>query len=514
MIAARTLAGDALIIAADAAMPAQTLSDNQNNARHLHVAIVGAGVSGIGAAIKLLDAGERDFLLFEAADEVGGVWRDNVYPGCGCDVESPLYSFSFAPNPEWSRMFSPQPEILGYLRRVVDKFGVGPHLRLGHAIKHARWDASARRWVLETSRGRFSADVLIAGMGALHEPVIPRFEGAERFAGAAFHSARWDPGCSLEGKRVAVIGTGASAIQIVPRIQPRVAKLSLFQRTPAWVVPRRDREFGPREQWLYKAIPLAQRLLRTAIYARHEALFVGFRNPKIMSLVERFAVAYLNKTISDPGLRERLRPSFTLGCKRILLSDEYYPALAQANVDVINDGIREFTPAGIVDGEGREHQFDVIVYATGFHVTDPPFAAYVHGRGGRSLAEVWSDGMQAYIGTTVAGFPNLFLLTGPNTGLGHNSMILMIEAQLELILGALEVLRDPGVCLEPRAGVQARYGEEIERGGEGTVWTAGGCSSWYLDKHGRNSTLWPWSTLAFMRRARFEIADYLVAPPS
>jgi cation diffusion facilitator CzcD-associated flavoprotein CzcO len=486
-----------------------TANDDPQAPRHLHVAIIGAGFSGLGAAIKLLEAGERDLLLFEAADEVGGVWRDNVYPGCGCDVESPLYSFSFAPNPRWSRMFSPQPEILAYLRELAAEFGVLPFVRFGHAIQAARWDAGERRWLLETSRGRFTADVLIAGMGALHEPVVPSLPGAERFAGRAFHSARWDRDCDLTGKRVAVIGTGASAIQIVPKIQAQVAKLSLFQRTPPWVIPRRDRTFGPVEQRMFEALPLTQKLLRTGIYLRHEAVFVAFRNPKLMRLAERFALAYLAKTVPDPRLRERLRPSFTFGCKRVLLSDDYYPALTQANVELVTAGIREITPTGIVDAEGRAHELDVIIYATGFHVTDPPFAKFVHGRGGRTLAEAWSDGMSAYLGTTVAGFPNMFMLTGPNTGLGHNSMILMIETQLGLIVDALNQL-PPGAVLEPRAGVQARYTEELRRAGEGTVWTAGGCSSWYLDERGRNTTLWPWSTLAFMRRVSFDPQDYLI----
>ncbi|HLT39841.1 MAG TPA: NAD(P)/FAD-dependent oxidoreductase, partial [Enhygromyxa sp.] len=261
--------------------------------RHFHVVIVGAGFSGIGAAIKLLDSGERDFVVLEAADEVGGVWRDNTYPGCGCDVESPLYSFSFAPNPDWSRMFSPQPEILEYLRRVASEFGVRPFVRFGHAVADARWDPTGRRWELETSHGRFTADVLIAGMGALHEPIIPALPGAESFAGRIYHSARWDPDDPIDGRRIAVIGTGASAIQIVPKLQRRAAKLVLFQRTPAWVIPRRDRAFSPREQRLFRRVPALQTLLRASIYARHEVVIVAFRNPRLMHLAERAALAYL-----------------------------------------------------------------------------------------------------------------------------------------------------------------------------------------------------------------------------
>jgi cation diffusion facilitator CzcD-associated flavoprotein CzcO len=478
--------------------------------RHLHVAIVGAGFSGIGAAIKLLEAGERDFAVFEAADEVGGVWRDNTYPGCGCDVESPLYSFSFAPNPEWSRMFSPQPEILAYLRRVATDFGVRPFVRFGHAVSDARWDQGKRRWELETSRGRFTADVLIAGMGALHEPIIPEFPGAETFAGRIYHSARWDRDDPLDGRRVAVIGTGASAIQIVPKLQARVGKLVLFQRTPPWVLPRRDRAFGRREQRLFKSLPVMQKLLRAGIYLRHEVFIVAFRNPWLMTVGERAALAYLARQVPDPVLRKKLEPSFTLGCKRVLLSDDYYPALTQPNVEVVTSGIRAITPTGIVDADGNSHALDTIVYATGFHVNDPPFADRVRGRGGRTLAEAWAGSPEAFLGTTIAGFPNLFLMTGPNTGLGHNSMIIMIEAQLELIMGALKELRGGGVSLEPRAAAQARWIEQVRRGNEGTVWLAGGCSSWYLDENGVNSTLWPWTTYAYARRASFDAQDYLI----
>jgi cation diffusion facilitator CzcD-associated flavoprotein CzcO len=477
---------------------------------HHHVVIVGAGFSGIGAAIKLLERGERDFVVLEAADEVGGVWRDNVYPGCGCDVESPLYSFSFALNPHWSRMYSPQPEILAYLREVADRFGVRPYLRFGQRVERACWDASARRWEIETGAGRFTADVLIAGMGGLHEPNIPSLPGAERFSGRAYHSARWDSSDPIDGRRIAVIGTGASAIQIVPKLQRRAAELVLFQRTPAWVIPRHDRAFGPVERRLFEAVPLAQKLLRASIYLRHEAFIVGFRNPALMRVAQRLARGYLARQIRDPALREQLTPRFTMGCKRVLLSDDYYPALTKPNVTLVTAGITELTPTGIVDASGRSHALDTIVYATGFHVSYPPFADKVHGRGGRTLAEVWAGSPSAHLGTTVAGFPNLFLMTGPNTGLGHNSMILMIEAQLELIMAALEQIRGGGASLEPRGAAQAQWVDEVRRGNEDTVWTAGGCSSWYLDETGANSTLWPWTTHAFARRAKFELDEYLI----
>ena len=479
--------------------------------QHVHIAILGAGFAGVGAAIRLLQSGKRDFVVFERADEVGGVWRDNEYPGCACDVEAPLYSFSFAPNPNWSRLFAPQPEIFAYLRRCADEFGVRPYLRFGHAIESVRWDEAQKRWTIETSKGSFTADVIIAGTGALSEPIIPQLPGRERFTGKAFHSAHWDHDHALAGRRVAVVGTGASAIQIIPNLQREVGKLLVFQRTPAWVVPRFDRAFGPRTQALFERLPISQKLLRASLYLRHESLLVGFRNPAIMRLVERRVLAYLAHVVRDPDLRARLTPHFRLGCKRVLVSSDYLPALTQPNVEVVASAVRELVPEGIVDAEGRTHEVDTIVFATGFRVTDQPFSEHVHGREGRTLAEVWRGSPQAYLGTTVAGFPNFFLLTGPNTGLGHSSMLLMIEAQLELVLGALRELDRAGTrTIEPKPEVQRRFVDEVQRGGAGTVWTAGGCQSWYLDETGRNSTLWPWSTYAYMRKAKFERDDYLL----
>ena len=353
--------------------------------------------------------------------------------------------------------------------------------------------------------------MIIAGTGALSEPIIPQLPGRERFAGKAFHSAHWDHDHALAGRRVAVVGTGASAIQIIPNLQREVGKLLVFQRTPAWVVPRFDRAFGPRTQALFERLPISQKLLRASLYLRHESLLVGFRNPAIMRLVERRVLAYLAHVVRDPDLRERLTPHFRLGCKRVLVSSDYLPALTQPNVEVIASAVRELVPEGIVDAEGRTHEVDTIVFATGFRVTDQPFSEHVHGREGRTLAEVWRGSPQAYLGTTVAGFPNFFLLTGPNTGLGHSSMLLMIEAQLELVLGALRELDRAGTrTIEPKPEVQRRFVDEVQRGGAGTVWTAGGCQSWYLDETGRNSTLWPWSTYAYMRKAKFERDDYLL----
>jgi cation diffusion facilitator CzcD-associated flavoprotein CzcO len=479
---------------------------------HYQVVIVGSGFSGLGAAIKLKQAGFHDFAVLEKADAVGGTWRDNTYPGCACDVESHLYSFSFAPNPGWSRTFSPQREILAYLRRCAEDFGVLPHVRFQHELRSAAWDERARRWRIDTSRGPISADVLIAGMGPLHEPALPELPGLASFQGRTFHSARWDHTYPLAGKRVAVVGTGASAIQFVPAIQPEVGKLHLFQRTPAWVLPRLDRPIPPRLRRLFDVLPAAQRVLRSAIYARREAYILLFRNPQVMKWAQRLAVRHLEREVADPVLRDKLTPRFRLGCKRVLISDDYLASLTRSNVEVVTDAIREVRPHSIVSADGTEREVDAIVFGTGFQVTDPPFARKVVGRGGRTLHEAWQGSPAAHLGTTVAGFPNLFLLLGPNTGLGHTSVVFMMESQLELVVRALEHMRAHQLAtLEPRPEAQARWVAELAAHSADTVWTEGGCASWYIDKTGRNSAIWPSFTFAFRRRARFRADEYVLA---
>ncbi len=478
------------------------------DARHVRVAIAGSGFGGLGMAIRLLQTGRRDFLVFERADDLGGVWRDNRYPGCACDVQSHLYSFSFAPNPRWSRSYSPQPEIYDYLRRCAERFGVMPHLRFGHAIQSASWDG--RRWLLETSRGRYTADLFVAAVGALSEPALPRLPGLERFAGRMFHSARWDHAYDLDGKRVAVIGTGASAIQFVPQIQPRVAGLHLFQRTPPWIVPRNDFAFSPRTKQLLRLVPPLQRLLRASLYARREMFAIPFLHPRLAAYAEKLALRHLEAHVPDPVLRAKLTPRYRMGCKRILVSDDYLPSLTQPNVEVVTDAITEVTARGIVTADGRERAVDAVICGTGFQVTEMPFARHVRGRDGRTLDEVWQGSPRAHLGLAVHGFPNFFFLLGPNTGLGHTSVVLMIESQIEHVLGALGHLeRGRATTLEPRAEAQAAFLADVDAKMRSTVWTTGGCTSWYLDRTGRNSTLWPGYTFSFKRRvARFDPAEY------
>jgi cation diffusion facilitator CzcD-associated flavoprotein CzcO len=487
---------------------------------HTPLAIVGSGFSGLCAAIALRRSGREDFLVLERADDVGGTWRDNTYPGAACDVPSHLYSFSFAPNPTWSRSFSPQAEIQDYLRRVADEYGVRPHCRFGVTVLSATWVPEQQHWALATTAGELTADVLVAGTGALSDPTYPDLKGLETFAGTTFHSARWDHSWSSEGRRVAVIGTGASAIQFVPEIQPGAEQLTVFQRTAPWVLPRMDRAISPAQQARYAAHPSLQRAARAAIYATRETNLVGFRFHRgLLRLGERIALTHLRRQVADPALREVLTPRFDLGCKRVLLSNTWYPALTQPNTSVVTEKIVEVVPEGVVteapDGSRTTHEVDTIVFGTGFHVTDPPVAEHLHA-GGTSLAEHWeAEGMQAHRGLTVAGFPNLFFLTGPNTGLGHNSMVLMIEAQVGHMVKALDAMRDGGYAvLEPRADVQADYNAALQEQLAKTVWMTGGCTSWYVDKHGRNTTLWPTFTWRYMQQMKdFDLTEYVVQPP-
>jgi cation diffusion facilitator CzcD-associated flavoprotein CzcO len=472
------------------------------------VAIIGSGFSGLGTAIRLRQEGWDDFVVLERGADVGGTWHYNTYPGCACDVPSHLYSFSFAQNPAWSQTYSTQPEIRDYLRRCADDFGVRPFIRFGTEVTSARWEDG--RWRLETTRGPVRARVVVAATGPLTEPKIPPLPGLDGFAGTTFHSARWNHGHDLAGERVAAIGTGASAIQFVPAIQPQVAQLYVFQRTPPWVVPHTTRPISELEQRLYRALPIAQRLVRGGIYAAREALVLGFvKEPRLMRVIERMARKHIDSQISDPELRERVTPSYTIGCKRILPSNRWYRTLEKPNVELVTSPIREVRERTIVSADGTEREVDTIVFGTGFHVTDMPVGRLVRGRDGRTLEEAWQGSPRAHLGTAIAGFPNLFVLLGPNTGLGHSSMVYMAESQIAHVIDALRRMRARGAdVVEVRPEVQERYNAKIDERMRATVWSTG-CASWYLDETGRNSTLWPGWTWEFRRRvARLRPGDY------
>lgn len=481
---------------------------------HHRIAIIGAGFSGLGMAIRLKQQGIHDFVVLERADDVGGTWQANTYPGCGCDVPSHLYSFSFAPNPNWSRTYSLQPEIWEYMRDCSRRYGVEPHIRFRCEVEEAAWDEDAQVWRIETSQGPVTANVVVAGMGPLAEPKLPDIPGIETFKGRAFHSARWDHDHDITGKRVAVVGTGASAIQIVPAIQPRVAKLKVFQRTPPWIVPRRtDREITELEKRLYRAFPALTKIPRAVTYVARELLVLGLaKDPRLMKIPEAVALRHLRRQVRDPELRRKLTPDYSIGCKRILPSDDWYPALQQPNVELVDQGVKAVTETGLVAADGSEHEVDTIVFATGFHVTDMPIGQKVRGRGGVLLDDVWRGSPQAYLGATVAGFPNMFTLIGPNTGLGHSSMVYMIESQIRYVLDALRVMEERGLAsVEVRKDVQDAYNAELQAKMPKTVWMSG-CASWYIDANGRNTTIWPDFTFRFRKRtARFDVEHYEVS---
>ncbi|WP_416973869.1 flavin-containing monooxygenase [Streptomyces sp. 4F14] len=482
---------------------------------HVRVAVVGSGFGGLGAAVRLRREGITDFVVLERADSVGGTWRDNTYPGCACDVPSHLYSFSFAPNPEWPRTFSGQGHIRAYLERVADVFGIRPHLRFGSEVKRMAWNAERLRWDIETASGELSADMVVSATGPLSDPKLPEVPGLETFPGEVFHSARWNHGYDLRGKRVAVIGTGASAIQIVPAIQPLVSELTLFQRTPAWVMPRVDRAITGVERALHRALPFTTQARRGLLWGIRELQVQAFtKRPNELGFVEQLAKRNLARSIKDPALRAKLTPDYRIGCKRILLSSAYYPALAQPNVDVVASGLAEIRGNTLVAADGSTAEADAIVFSTGFHVTDMPIADRVVGANGRTLAESWEQGgMEALRGASAAGFPNWMTVIGPNTGLGNSSMILMIESQLNYMADYLRQLDVLGgeVALDARPSAVHRWNRRVQDRMERTVWNTGGCVSWYLDAQGRNTTVWPGTTSEFRKATRrVDLAEYEV----
>ena len=483
----------------------------------LKVLIIGAGFGGLGMAIKLKQAGMDDFLVLEKDADVGGTWWANSYPGCACDVQSHLYSFSFEPKPDWTFMFGRQPEILAYLRHCADKYGLGPHLRLRSEVTRAVYDESQRRWLVETDDGsRYRVRMLVAATGGLSRPALPQIPGLDRFQGRMFHSARWDHDYELAGKRVAVIGTGASAIQFVPAIAPEVGRLYLFQRTPPWILPRPDRRISPFERRLFRRWPIAQRIFRSLLYWRLESRAVVFTVwPRLSGAIQAMARRHIRHSISDRGLRKKVTPDYPAGCKRVLLSDDYYPSLNRSNVDLVTEAIREITATGIVKADGQEIAVDAIILGTGFQATAPLPPGIILGRGGLDITERWSGAIEAYKGISVSGFPNLFILNGPNTGLGHNSVVFMLEAQIRYVMDALVKAQRAGIeVLEVRSEVETRFNQGLQRRLARTIW-ASGCRSWYLDANGRNVTLWPGFTVEYwLRTRRFRLEDYLASGPA
>ncbi len=474
--------------------------------------IVGTGFGGIGTAIELKRAGFTGFTILESAAGPGGVWRDNTYPGAACDIPSPLYSFSFAPNPRWPKRFSHQPDILAYLRRVIAEYGLEPHIRYRTEVTGAAFDAEDGVWRVETRSGEtYEADVFVPAVGQLSRPALPDIAGRESFAGDAFHSARWDHGVDLTGKRVAVIGTGASAVQFVPELRKHAAHVTVFQRTPPYVLAKSDPSYRRWQHWLFEHLPATQLLGRLRIFLLAEyATYAMTRHPVLAKMFELRTAQLRRRHIKDPVLRAKLKPAYPLGCKRILFTNEYLPALAQPDVDVETRRIREITAKSVRVEDGTEIEADVLVYATGFTATDFLGQIAVRGLAGRSLRDEWAGGARAYLGMTVPGFPNMFCVYGPNTNLGAGSIIYMIERQARYIRQAVARLARPGVSsLDVRPEVEERYDREVQRRLGHSVWSA--CRSWYRQADGRVTTNWPGLVTEYDRRTRrFDVTDYRV----
>lgn len=487
-------------------------NDETTGPRDVRVAIVGGGLGGIGAAVMLRRAGVDDVVVLERADEVGGTWRDNTYPGCACDVPSALYSFTFAPNPAWGRLYARQPEIRAYARAVARDHGVEPHVALGADVLGARWDEAAQRWRISTTKGDWTARALISATGPWSEPVYPDVPGLDAFAGTVFHSSRWDHAHDLTGERVAVIGTGASAVQFVPRIQPRAGRVTIYQRTAQWVLPKGDRGISALEQALYRRVPLTQKALRGAIYCVSELGGFAQRHPRAIKGVQRIAERHLERQVRDPELRRALTPDHTLGCKRILFANDWYPALTRENVELVPHAVTEIRPGGLVSADGVERPADTLILGTGFGITELPIASRVTGRHGRTLEETWGGSPTGHLGTVVSGFPNFFMILGPNVGNGHSSATVLIEMQAQFAIDAIKRMEREGIAsADVRPEVQEAFNAEVQRRLAGTVWNAGGCRSYYMDRNGRNSTIFPGSTLELRRRLRFEPSDYALA---
>lgn len=472
--------------------------------------IVGAGISGIAAAIKLKQAGYHDFRIIEQADRVGGTWRENTYPGCGCDVPSALYSFSFFPSHKWSHLFAKQPEILSYLEEVSDAFGITPLIEFGTALENAAWDDTRELWVLDTSKGRELARTVVFATGPITEAQIPKLPGLESFTGEMFHSARWNHDYDLTGKRVAVIGTGASAIQFVPEIQPKVKELFVFQRTAPWVLPKPDLPLGDAAKQVLARLPVIQRGWRQAVAQSLNVINFGLRNPGVLKPVSTAARQLLRLQIRDDRLRRDVTPDFTLGCKRILFANNYYPALQAPNTTLIPHGLVRVEGNTVIAANGERHEVDVIIWGTGFEVSHPPIGRRVVDADGQRLSERWKDSSpEAYLGATLENTPNAFLVLGPNV-LVYDSFIGLAEAQLGYIVDGLLKMKEQGISkLTIRKDVLVRHNALVQEHLKTTVFNSGGCRSYYLDKNGRNFAAWPWSLDALKQRlVAFDLADY------
>jgi cation diffusion facilitator CzcD-associated flavoprotein CzcO len=467
------------------------------------IGIIGAGFAGLAMAMELKQAGIDSFKIYEAAAELGGTWRDNTYPGCACDIPSHLYSLRDVPLPGWSRSYSPQPEILEYLKQVAREQKLESHIVYNTEISEVIYNDADGLWTLKTAN---SEDVVVRavvfGIGALNVPNIPDIAGVKDFEGRLFHSNIWPKDLDLKGKKVAIVGTGASAIQIIPQIAPDLEHLTVYQRTPPWIVPRFDRNHSKLEIFLFRYIPFLLTLYRLALYWSRESLAYFFVTNPQASFPEILARKFLRSSVADPELREKLTPNYKLGCKRVLVSDDYLPAMQRSNVTLVTQGIETLTKTGIRTTAGTDVDYDVIIMATGFRVFDKMYKFQAQGRGGLALSELWKDRVEAYFGITVSGFPNFFIILGPNTALGHNSVVLMIEAQVGYIKQCIARLRDKNLkSIEVQGSAQNEFNVWLRKRIASTIWLTG-CASWYLDENGHNPTIWPGYVFQYQWRTR------------
>src|SRR5690554_783641 len=477
----------------------------QSESPVLDVIIVGAGFGGLCMAIKLRNAGIENFLILEKGAEVGGTWRDNNYPGCACDVQSHMYSYSFAPKSDWSKRYAPWDEIQQYILDTTEQYGLRPFIRFGQEVNAAHFDKDRGEWTIGTGNGEsYRCKHFVLASGPLHVPAIPKIRGLDKFKGKLFHSARWDHDYDLTGKNVVSIGTGGSAIQYVPEIAPKVGQLYVFQRTPAWVIPRDERRYLGIEKKLFEQLPLLRKLHRARLYWTNEARVWPVFNPMLARTLQQLPKAFIRLQVKDPEIARKLTPDYTIGCKRVLISNKYYPAFNRPNVELVTEGIQEIREHSIVTRDGVERPADCIILGTGF-VVDPRIYMKdfpVTGLPGHVLQKDWKDGPESYLGVTTSGYPNLYQLVGPNSGLGHNSIIFMIEAQSDYIVQCIQTLRSKGAdYLNLKPEVQRKFNQDVQKAVQGTVWTTG-CTSWYQQEDGKNVAIWPWSTWKFWLRTR------------
>lgn len=482
------------------------------------ILIIGTGFSGMGMAMKLIDSGRHDFIVLEKAHDIGGTWRDNTYPGCECDIPSHMYSFSYELNPHWTKSFSEQPEIWDYLLRIADEKQLRDYIEFGVEVSGARWDDTTQTWTVHTDQGSYECRVLVAGVGALHIPNIPHVEGVDSFNGPQFHSANWDHDVDLSGKKVAVVGTGASAIQFIPIIADDVEQLTVFQRTPPWVLPKKDKPVPNWVKSIFASVPGAQRAYRNALYWTLESRAIAFNGHlNFLPIAEKLVKRYLKRVVPDPELRAKLTPDYRLGCKRVLQSNTYYQTYLRDHVELNTTGVQRIESDGIIDAEGTKHEVDVLIWGTGFHVIDAFDYLSITGRGGADLAKQFAEnGVETYMGMTVHNFPNLYFMLGPNTGLGHNSVVFMIEQQTKYILRMLEAMEQrDAAAADVTQEAQDAFNHEVQRLVEKGIWTQGGCTSWYLDSQGKNRTIWPKFTFQYWwetRTIKTEDFEWVPAP--